>query len=173
MTRHEVKEKKKTDVCKKGTKWRGREPMKPHLIREPMQTWLKMYALCVHLRRRRVPMDPKKSSAAATYAVPKWLAALTALVTYRHEPAWNSTIHQILANDYWPEPTLSAADYSGPGRRDDDKLPFNGSTGACSGPSPCLQFPVPVPCPKFAVPCPKRVPCPQFPAPTSSPTPGL
>ena len=34
---------KKTDVCKggkdeKGNLWRGREPMKPHLIREPMQT---------------------------------------------------------------------------------------------------------------------------------------
>ena len=24
--------------------------MKPNLIREPMQTWLKMYMLCVHLR---------------------------------------------------------------------------------------------------------------------------
>ena len=44
---------------KRGTKWRGREPMKPNLIREPMQTWLKMYMLCVHLRWRRVPTDPR------------------------------------------------------------------------------------------------------------------
>ena len=37
-------EKKKADVCKgekdeKGTKWRGREPMKPNLVRN---TWVKL-----------------------------------------------------------------------------------------------------------------------------------
>ena len=41
-----------------------------------------MYTLCVHLRMGQVPMNLEQALAAtATYAVPKWLAALTAVVT--------------------------------------------------------------------------------------------
>ena len=90
---------------KRGTQWRGREPMKPHLISEPRQTSLNMYVLCVHQRSRQAPMNLK--------------VALTALVTLCHakmagdlrplwspkgmpkwRPAWNLIICQILANDF-------------------------------------------------------------------------
>ena len=38
--------------------------------------------VCVHLSFRQVPMNLEQASAAtATYAVPKWLAALTAVVS--------------------------------------------------------------------------------------------
>ena len=33
----------------KGTKWRGRKPMNPNLIKEPRQASLNMYVLFVHL----------------------------------------------------------------------------------------------------------------------------
>ena len=82
-----MKEKRGTDVCEgekdeKGTKWRERKPMKPNLIKEPRQASLNMYVLCVHQRSQQTPTSLEQASAAAaTYAVPKWLAALTAVVT--------------------------------------------------------------------------------------------
>ena len=99
--------------------------MNPNLIRKPSQTSLKMYVLCVHLRWRRVPINPKH--------------ALTALVTLCHakmagdlrplwspkgmpkwQPAWSSIIQQLLANNFGLSHlrSLRAALY------------FNGSTGA-------------------------------------------
>ena len=82
-----MKEERKSKVCvgegmKRETKRRGRKPMNPNLIRKPGQTSLKMYVQCVHLRWRQVPLNLEHASAAAaTYAVPKWMAALTAVVT--------------------------------------------------------------------------------------------
>ena len=64
-----MEEKRKAEVCEgekdeKGTKWRGREPMNPNLIKEPRQASLNMHVLCVHLRWRRVPTDPGDASTA-------------------------------------------------------------------------------------------------------------
>ena len=54
--------KRRTEVCEgekdeKGTKWRGRKPMTPNLIKEPRQALLNMYVLCVHLSSRQTPMS--------------------------------------------------------------------------------------------------------------------
>ena len=82
-----MKEKRKTDVCEgkkeeEGTKWRGREPMKPNLIRNTWADLVYMWTLCVRLSVGQTPTSLEQASAAAaTYAVPKWLAALTAVVT--------------------------------------------------------------------------------------------
>ena len=63
-----MKEKRRTEVCEgekneKGTKWRGRKPMNPNLIKEAS---LNMYVLCVHLSSRQVPMNLKSTTVALT-----------------------------------------------------------------------------------------------------------
>ena len=69
----------------------GTKNNEPKLVRKRRRTSLNTYALRVHLRRRRVPMDPRIAlTAAVTCALPKWLAALTAAVTQKHEPARGS-----------------------------------------------------------------------------------
>ena len=51
-------------------------------FKKPRQASLNMYVLCVHLSSQQTPTSLEQASAAAaTYAVPKWLAALTATVT--------------------------------------------------------------------------------------------
>ena len=83
-----MKEKRKTKVdewetMKRETKWRGRKPMNPNLIRRPMQTSLRMYVLCVRLRWRQVPMnlENKLWSLRPRVGVPEGCLLLTAAVT--------------------------------------------------------------------------------------------
>ena len=104
-----MKEKRKTNVCeregmKRETKWRGRKPMNPNLIRKPRRTSLKMYVLCVHLRWRQVPMNLEQALVAAT----TWWRARRLPTADRcgHLMACpkaaysNSIIRQILARDF-------------------------------------------------------------------------
>ena len=56
------------------------------------------------------------------------LPPLTAAVTYRHEPAWNSIGQQVLANNFGVSLLRPLWARTSPGRGDNDKPPLDGST---------------------------------------------
>ena len=115
-----MKEKRRTEVCEgekdeKGTKWRGRKPMSPNLIKEPRQASLNMYVLCVQLSSRQTPMSLEQTSAAAATQTGWQLRPLQS--RYGMSQLGVQDVRQ-KSEFSRPRPPTPAASYSGPGRRD-------------------------------------------------------
>ena len=127
---------------KGGTKWRGREPMKPSLIRN---SWADLFTCrrceCTQEWDRLQRALNKLRSLRPRGGLPEGCLLLTALVTswrVRRLPTWNSIIHQVLTSDFGTSHLRSLLCI----RAGDavDKSPFNGSTGATRRGHPGLSL---------------------------------